>query len=78
MAKASISGTKDDEEFAIGKTTVGTLKEIPLKYLTQRLGVTKDPEELVMPGANYGWTENIMADGHAIDEDDAEHTSFSQ
>ncbi len=46
MAKASISGTRDEEVVAIGKTVAGTLKEIPLKYLTQRLGVTKDAEEL--------------------------------
>jgi hypothetical protein len=46
MAKASVSGTRDEEQVAIGKTIAGTLKEIPLKYLTQRLGVTKDPSEL--------------------------------
>lgn len=78
MAKASVSGHRDEELYAIGKTVAGTLKEIPLKYLTQRLGVTKDPEELSMPGMNYGWTDNIVATGVTDDEDDAEHTSFSQ
>ncbi|GFH30859.1 LCIB_C_CA domain-containing protein, partial [Haematococcus lacustris] len=55
MAKASVSGHKDEDQVAIGKTVAGTLKEIPLKYLTQRLGVTKDPEELTMPGMSYTW-----------------------
>ncbi|GFH15669.1 LCI420 protein, partial [Haematococcus lacustris] len=76
MAKASVSGHKDEDQVAIGKTVAGTLKEIPLKYLTQRLGVTKDPEELTMPGMSYTWTAGIIAD--EPDEDHSEHTSFSQ
>ncbi|KAJ9521624.1 hypothetical protein QJQ45_008967 [Haematococcus lacustris] len=37
----------------------GTLKEIPLKYLTQRLGVTKDPGDLPSIPELQGWTANI-------------------
>lgn len=78
MAKASISGTRDEDVVAISKTVAGTLKEIPLKYLTQRLGVTKDPEELTMPGTSYEWTKAIVARDVTDSADDAEHTSFSQ
>jgi len=74
MAKASISGQKEIETAAIGKTTAGTLKEIPLKYLTQRLGVTKDPEELTMPGSSYTWTSGIV---RTTPSDDGEYNSFS-
>ncbi|GFH06000.1 LCI420 protein, partial [Haematococcus lacustris] len=59
MAKASITKQKEEEEYIIGKTSAGTLKEIPLKYLTQRLGVTKDPGDLPSIPELQGWTANI-------------------
>ncbi len=42
MAQASTSMERDVDDAAIGTTAAGTLKEIPVNYLTQRLGVTRD------------------------------------
>lgn len=73
---------KEEELVAIGKTSAGTLKEIPLKYLTQRLGVTKDPEELSsIPAHTLPWTANIVTDGPLRDMNapnmaDSDYTSF--
>mmetsp|Transcript_18930 Transcript_18930/g.48033 ORF Transcript_18930/g.48033 Transcript_18930/m.48033 type:complete len:464 (-) Transcript_18930:152-1543(-) len=82
MAKASVSKSKDEEEVSIARTGAGTLKEIPLKYLTQRLGVTKDPEELsVIPATALSWTANITTDAPIREENapnmaDNDYTSF--
>ncbi|KAL6753441.1 GON30 protein [Haematococcus lacustris] len=81
MAKASITKQKEEEEYIIGKTSAGTLKEIPLKYLTQRLGVTKDPGDLPSIPELQGWTANIVTTGQVRDPlapnmADSDYTSF--
>ncbi|KAJ9513520.1 hypothetical protein QJQ45_006164 [Haematococcus lacustris] len=59
----------------------GTLKEIPLKYLTQRLGVTKEAEDLVNIPDLQSWTANIVTTGMVRDPlapnmADSDYTSF--
>ena len=44
--QASTDAEEVDRDIMIGSTSAGTLKEIPFKYLTQRLGVTRDADEL--------------------------------
>ncbi|KAL6759182.1 low-CO2-inducible protein [Haematococcus lacustris] len=46
FANASTSDEERDVNVIIGKTIAGTLKEIPLDYLTRRLGVTFEEEDL--------------------------------
>jgi hypothetical protein len=42
----------------------GTLKEVPLGYLTQRLGVTKDPEDFETGTPKQSaWANTLITDG---------------
>ncbi|KAJ9519299.1 hypothetical protein QJQ45_023098, partial [Haematococcus lacustris] len=61
FANASTSDEERDVNVIIGKTIAGTLKEIPLDYLTRRLGVTFEEEDL---------------DGRDLDNDGEEEHAF--
>jgi hypothetical protein len=55
---------------------------VPLKYLTQRLGVTKNPEDLAVIPELQSWTSNIIhaeennRDSAAPNMADSDYTSF--
>jgi len=81
-AAASMNGDVNFSEAMISKTANGTLKEVPLDYLTQRLGVTKDPEDFEdgqpkqSPWAIGLATEGAFRDTNVPTMDSDHFTSF--
>jgi len=81
LARASMTDEARDMDVLVGRTSSGTLKEIPFKYLTQRLGVTKDPEVLEEQeeqlAPEQGWQAGIIATMAGSERDPAAPTMDS-